>query len=132
MFITVPVFIIVSLCTKHDPCENIESTYFKALGAELKTTDLIPEKEKATHPGLFGWLGADSKAWKCFWIITIVAFTFHYIGSFLFHIPAIGLCLTWTSLIVGIVLLVLLSVLGGKDIGGMAKSNMKLSHHHKA
>ena len=120
---SIPLMIVVSLCTKPD-YEAAERTNWKALGKEMKESKLIPESEKCNAKGVFGWLGAEnSKSWKIFWICVAVIFGAHYILSFAFINQNIGVMMTWVALIVGIAMIFIMAILGGKDILGMVKES---------
>jgi SSS family solute:Na+ symporter len=125
MIVSIPLMIIVSLATKPE-YELANVTSFKTLGEELKTSKLIKEEEKQTRGGFFGWLGADTPAWKIFWIVVAVIFALHYILGFLFHQQLIGIAMVWVALIVGVVLFIILAVLGGRDLGNMVKAGKEL------
>ena len=88
--VSIPLMIIVSLCTKPE-YEQAKKTSWTELGREMRESELIPESEKCTCKGLFGWLGADTAGWKAFWIGVIIIFAGHYILSLGFHVEALGL-----------------------------------------
>lgn len=121
-FISIPVMIIVSLCTKADP-ERAMITNWKVLGEEMKDTDIIPESEKCLKKGIFGWLGADTKGWKIFWVVMAILFIAHFVMSIGFSHQSLAVGLTWTALGVGVVMLIILAVNGGRDLAGMIKDN---------
>lgn len=124
MIISIPLMIVVSLCTKPD-YEMAKKTNFKVLGEELKTTDIIPQEEKQTKPGIFGWLGAETSTWKIFWIIVAMIFIGHYVLSLGFGNEALGTIMVWVSLVVGVLMIIMMAALGGKDIVNMARENKK-------
>lgn len=119
---SIPLMVIVSLCTKPE-YDRAESTSWKALGKEMKESSLIPESEKCLGKGFFGWLGADTKGWKAFWVCVTVIFGGHYVLSLAFTYMGIGVTMTWISIIVGVIMIFLMAILGGKDIIGMAKES---------
>jgi Na+/proline symporter len=121
-FISIPVMIIVSLATKADP-EMAKNTDWKLLGEEMKATNLIPEEDKCLKKGLFGWLGADTKGWKIFWVIMAILFVAHFVLSIGFNSSNMAVALAWVSLGVGIIMLIILAVNGGRDLSGMIKDN---------
>lgn len=121
-FVSIPVMIIVSLATKADP-EMAKNTDWKLLGEEMKATNLIPEEDKCLKKGLFGWLGADTKGWKIFWVIMAILFVAHFVLSIGFNSSNMAVALTWVSLGVGIIMLIILAVNGGRDLSGMIKDN---------
>lgn len=121
-FISIPVMIIVSLCTKADP-EMAKATNWKILGEEMKATDLIPESEKCLKKGIFGWLGADTKGWKIFWVVMAILFVAHFVLSIGFNNSNLAVGLSWVSLGVGVLMLIILAVNGGRDLAGMIKDN---------
>lgn len=122
VIVSVPLMIVVSLCTKPN-YEMARNTSFTQLGKELKETNLVPESEKALKKGFFGWLGADTPVWKIFWVVVAVVFIAHYIMSFMFVIPTVGTLMVWVALAVGIVMIFIMSILGGKDIVSMVKAS---------
>jgi antibiotic biosynthesis monooxygenase (ABM) superfamily enzyme len=95
----------------------------------MLTSSLVQDKQ--TEPGLFGWLGAKNAAWKIFWIVELGLFVVHYILSFFFHVPAIGLVLVWVSIIVGVLMIFMTAFLGGKDIISMVKVGKELRQDSK-
>lgn len=121
-FVSIPVMIIVSLCTKADP-EKAKLTNWKILGEEMKTSELIPESEKCKGKGLFGWLGADTTGWKVFWVVMAILFVAHFVLSIGFNSSNLAVALAWVSLGVGVIMLVILAVNGGRDLAGMIKDN---------
>ena len=124
--VSIPLMIIVSLCTKPE-YDKAALTSWVALGKEMKASTEIPESEKCLGKGFFGWLGADkSTIWKVFWICVSVVFIGHYVLSFAFSEMAAGVAMTWTSIIVGTVLIFIMAILGGKDIINMAKENKRV------
>lgn len=123
VFVSIPLMIIVSLCTKPE-YEKAESTNWITLGKELKETDLVPEKEKCLAPGIFGWLGCEKQTnWKIFWIGVAVIFGAHYVMSFGYANKGIGIAMTWVSLVIGVAMIFIMAILGGKDIMQMAKDS---------
>jgi SSS family solute:Na+ symporter len=118
----IPVFIIVSLATKPEYEKAITMSY-KTLGEELKTTNLVTDKQ--TRPGLFGWLGADTVTWKVYWVIVFTVFALHYLLSFFFHVHFVGLTMVWISIVIGFAMIVLLAVLGGRDLAGLFRLSSK-------
>ena len=121
-FISIPVMIIVSLCTKADP-EKALKTNWKVLGEEMKSTDIIPEEEKCLKKGIFGWLGADTTGWKVFWVVMAILFVAHFVLSIGFNSSNLAVALAWISLGVGVIMLIILAVNGGRDLAGMIKDN---------
>ncbi|HHY90797.1 MAG TPA: sodium:solute symporter family protein [Clostridiales bacterium] len=117
LIISIPAMIIVSLLTKPD-YEAAKVTNFKVLGEEMKANNIDP----AIKPGFFGWLGAHKTYEKAFWICVFSAFILHYLLAFIFHIEFAGVLMVWISVLAGILMLVLLGVLGFKDIFGLVKS----------
>ncbi|MDR2133175.1 MAG: sodium:solute symporter family protein [Clostridiales Family XIII bacterium] len=118
LVIAIPVMIIVSLCTKPE-YDKAEATSYKRLGEELRTSSLVVDKQE--RPGIFGWLGADTSGWKTFWVVVFVVFAMHYVLAFLFHLPAFGVAMIWTSFVVGAIMIFMLAILGGKDLVNMAR-----------
>ena len=121
-FVSIPVMIIVSLCTKADP-EMAKNTNWKLLGEEMKTSDLIPESEKCLKKGIFGWLGADTTGWKVFWVVMAILFVAHFVLSIGFNSSNLAVALAWISLGVGVLMLIVLAVNGGRDLKGMIKDH---------
>ena len=128
---SIPLMVIVSLCTKPE-YEKAEATSWKTLGREMKESELIPESEKCLGKGFFGWLGADSKGWKVFWVCVAVIFGGHYVLSLAFSNMGIGVAMTWTSIVVGIIMIFIMAVLGGKDIAGMVRDSKEAEVKLKA
>ena len=128
VFVSIPLMIIVSLCTKPD-YERAERTNWVTLGREMRESQDIPEEEKCNGPGFFGWLGADTPGWKVFWICVAVIFGMHYVMSFAFHVEPFGIAMVWTSFIVGGLMIFIMAILGGKDIIGMAQASRQLGQH---
>lgn len=122
VFVSIPVMVIVSLCTKPE-YELAKKTSWVELGREMKASKEIPESERCDGKGLFGWLGADTVGWKAFWIGVIVIFAAHYLLSFTFHVEPMGIAMVWVSFGVGAIMIVIMAVLGGKDIVGMVKDS---------
>ncbi|MBQ9015461.1 MAG: sodium:solute symporter family protein [Firmicutes bacterium] len=122
VFISIPVMIIVSLCTKPE-YEQAKKTSWVDLGREMKESNEIPESERCDGKGFFGWLGADTAGWKAFWIGVAIIFAGHYILSFFFHVKAMGIGMTWASFGVGAVMIFIMAILGGRDIVGMVKDS---------
>ncbi|MDR3073202.1 MAG: sodium:solute symporter family protein [Deltaproteobacteria bacterium] len=123
LFVSIPLMFFVSLATKPE-YEKAEITSYDALGREMAADTTVADKQ--TEPGFFGWLGADTPAWKLFWVVTGIVLALHYLLAFLFHIPAMGLSMVWLSFIVGVLMLVMLSYLGTKDVIDMVKATHKL------
>jgi SSS family solute:Na+ symporter len=122
LMVAIPLMIIVSLCTKPD-YEAAKATNYKVLGDEMKND---PENaEKQTRPGLFGWLGADTIGWKSFWVALFAVFFLHYILSFLFHMPSITVTMLWMSLVVSVLMIILFTIMGGRDLGVMIRDSSK-------
>ncbi len=119
---SIPLMVIVSLCTKPE-YDKAEITSWKSLGKEMRESTLIPESEKCLGKGFFGWLGADTKGWKAFWICVAVIFGAHYVLSLAFANMGIGVTMTWVAIVVGIVMIFIMAILGGKDIINMAKES---------
>jgi SSS family solute:Na+ symporter len=117
--VAIPLMLIVSLCTKADYAKA-NATNYKVLGEELRTSDLVEDKQ--TRPGFFGWLGADTTSWKLFWIVVFTIFGLHYVFSFLFHVPFFGLSMVWTSLLIGFLMIFMLGILGTKDLVSMVQA----------
>lgn len=126
LIFSIPLMIVVSLATKPE-IARADATSYRILGEEMKKTSLIREEDKQMRKGFFGWLGADTTNWKLFWIAVVVIFVLHYVLSFLFSIETIGVMMVWISIAVGIVMLVMLAVLGGKDIIELARTSKKRS-----
>ena len=121
-FVSIPVMIIVSLCTKADS-ESWKATNWKLLGEEMKATKLIPEEDKCLKKGIFGWLGADTTGWKVFWVVMAILFVAHFVLSIGFNTSNLAVGLAWISLGVGVIMLVILAVNGGRDLAGMVKDH---------
>ncbi|MBR0597132.1 sodium:solute symporter family protein [Sinanaerobacter chloroacetimidivorans] len=122
LLVSIPMMIIVSLATKPE-YELTEATSYKVLGEEMKTTNLIREEDKQTREGIFGWLGAETSGWKSFWVVVFTIFALHYILSFFFSNQAMGLGMVWIAFVVGVVMIFMLTILGGRDIIDMVKSS---------
>lgn len=119
---SIPLMIVVSLCTKPE-YDKAEITSWKSLGKEMRESTLIPESEKCLGKGFFGWLGADTKGWKVFWVCVAVIFGAHYVLSLAFANMGIGVAMTWVSIVVGIIMIFIMAILGGKDIVAMARES---------
>lgn len=119
LFVSIPLMFIVSLMTKPE-YEKAEITNYGALGREMMADNTVADKQ--TRPGFFGWLGADTASWKAFWIVTFVVLALHFLLAFMFHIPAFGLSMVWLSFLVGVLMLIMLSWLGTKDVIDMVKA----------
>lgn len=113
LIVSVPIMIIVSLATRPE-YEKASATDWVQLGKEMLTSPLI--KERQTGKGLFAWLGVENPALKVLWVLTFVLFALHYVLAFVFHIKVFGYLLIWISVIMGVSLVVILAVLGLKDI----------------
>jgi len=123
VFVSIPLMIIVSLCTKPE-YEKADATNWFVLGRELKESKLIPESEKCLGKGVFGWLGCEKQpGWKVFWICIAVIFVAHYILSLAFENAGVGVAMTWVAIVVGVIMIIIMAVLGGKDIAKMAQNN---------
>lgn len=123
VFISIPLMIIVSLCTKPE-YDKADATNWFVLGRELKESTLIPESEKCLGKGAFGWLGCETqKGWKLFWICIAVIFVAHYILSMAFSNQNVGITMTWVAIIVGIAMIIIMTVLGSKDIMKMVRNS---------
>jgi Na+/proline symporter len=121
--VAIPSMIIGSLCTKAD-YSKAKATSYGELGKEMLTSNLVEDKQ--TKPGVFGWLGAESAGWKIFWVVELGLFVVHYILSFLFHVPAIGLVMVWVSIIVGVLMIFMTALLGGRDLVRMVQAGKEL------
>jgi Na+/proline symporter len=126
--VSIPAMIIGSLVTKAD-YSKAKATSYKELGKEMLTSNLVQDKQ--TKPGLFGWLGAENASWKIFWVVELGLFVIHYILSFLFHVPAVGLIMVWISIIVGVLMIFMTAILGGRDIISMVKVGKELQKNSK-
>jgi SSS family solute:Na+ symporter len=122
LMVAIPLMIIVSLCTKPD-YEAAKATSYKLLGQAMQ--DDPDNAEKQTRRGFFGWFGADTFGWRAFWIIIFAVFFLHYILAFFFHIPAIVTVMIWTALIVSGLMIVLFTIMGGRDLGAMISDSRK-------
>lgn len=123
VFVSIPLMIIVSLCTKPE-YDKAEVTSWKTLGKEMKESELIPESEKCNGKGFFGWLGADGQpGWKAFWVCVAIVFGIHYVLSFGFANQSLGIMMTWMSFAVGSIMIFIMFFLGGRDIVHMAQDN---------
>ena len=122
VIVSIPLMIIVSLATKPD-YQRAERTSWKALGAEMAASDLIPEYDKPQRKGFFGWLCADTVGWKVFWVAVVIVFAAHYVLSLGFHVQSIGIMMVFVALIVGTLMIFMMAILGGRDLIGMAKEN---------
>ena len=125
-FISIPLMVVVSLCTKPE-YELADRTNYFTLGREMRETADIPEEEKCNDPGFFGWLGARTGGWKVFWVCVAVIFAAHYILSFAFHVEPMGIAMVWTSFVIGVIMIFIMAILGGKDIAGMVKANKEMN-----
>lgn len=126
VFVSIPLMIVVSLCTKPDYDKANDTNWF-VLGRELKESSLIPQSEKCPGKGVFGWLGCEKQTgWKVFWICVAVIFAAHYVLSLAFAHQTVGITMTWTSIIIGSFMIIIMAVLGGKDIVRMAKNSQKV------
>ncbi len=103
--------IIVSLATKPE-YEASKATHFNDLGAEVKANVV----DKAIKPGFFGWLGASKGFEKAFWTIVFAVFGLHYVLAFLFHVEFAGIMMVWLAAGMGVVMILLLGILGFRDI----------------
>ncbi len=130
VIVSIPLMIIVSLCTKPD-YEKAALTNWKVLGAEMKASNLIPEFEKPHRKGFFGWLCADTAGWKVFWVAVVVVFAAHYVMSLGFQVQNLGIAMVWVALIVGTLMIFMMAILGGRDLIHMAKDNKKAIHMQK-
>ncbi len=110
--VNIPLMIIISLATKPE-YEKADITSYKLLGEELKTSNLIPDK--VTRPGVFGWLGADTGAWKIFWVCVFSVFAAHYVMSFMFQVQAVALALIWVGIVVSGIMILQLGIMGTRD-----------------
>lgn len=119
--ISVVLMIVVSLCTKPD-YEKAKATSYKLMGEEMMASNLIADEDKPQRKGILGWLCADTAAWKAFWVITLILFVLHYILAFLFQIPFFGISMIWIALVVGVLMLFLMGILGGRDLVNMTKA----------
>lgn len=124
--VSIPLMIVVSLATKADYTLANETNY-KVLGEEMKTSQLIKDSDRPQRGGVFGWLCADSLNWKIFWVVVAVIFIGHYFLSFFYHLEMVGILMTWVALIVGVLMIFMMAVLGGKDIGNMVKVSKEVS-----
>jgi MFS family permease len=124
LFVSIPLMIVVSLCTKPD-YEKAALTNWKDLGEEMKASSLIPEYDKPQRGGFFGWLCADTAGWKAFWVVVAVIFAAHYVLSLGFQVETIGVAMIWVALTVGVLMIFMMAILGGRDLIGMAKDNSK-------
>ena len=93
------------------------------MGREMKASSLVPESEKCNGKGFFGWLGADTGAWKIFWVCVLIVFAAHYVLSLGFSSMSLGIAMTWASFGVGAVMIVIMAALGGKDIVCMVQES---------
>ena len=124
-FITsIPLMIIVSLCTKPD-YDRAEITSWKRLGREMYSSTDLPESERNFGKGFYGYLGADTSGWKTFWVCLTIIFGAHYILSFAYANMHVGIAMTWVSIVVGTLMIFMMAVLGGKDIVGLFKTTAK-------
>lgn len=122
VMVSIPLMVIVSLCTKPD-YEKATVTSWKQLGKEMRATNLIPDSEKCLGKGFFGYLGAETSSWKIFWVIMAIIFVAHYTLSFGFTNMGFGVAMTWVSLVIGVIMIFVMAILGGKDIVGMVKDS---------
>lgn len=58
-----------------------------------------------------------------FWVGVAVIFGGHYILSLAFANMTIGITMTWTAVVIGIIMIFIMAFLGGKDILGMVKAS---------
>lgn len=121
MMISIPLMVIVSLCTKPD-YEKAKVTSWRQLGKEMYESTDLPEAERNFGKGFFGYLGADTGGWKAFWFCLAVIFAAHYILSFAYANMYVGITMTWVSIVVGILMIFIMAILGGKDIVSLFKS----------
>lgn len=131
VFVSIPLMIIVSLATKPE-YEKAELTNWKVLGEEMMKSDLIAPSDKPIGPGFFGWLCANTTGWKVFWVVVAVIFAAHYLLAFGFHILPVGLTMVWIAMIVGVLMIFMMAILGGKDLIEMAKDNKRAIKAQKA
>lgn len=122
VIVSIPLMVVVSLLTRPD-YEMADITNWKTLGQEMKASSLIPESEKCPGKGFFGYLGAETNNWKIFWIGVAIIFGGHYVLSLAFANMTIGVVMTWVALIVGVIMIFIMAILGGKDIAGMVKAS---------
>lgn len=130
VIVSIPLMIIVSLGTKPN-YEKAALTNWKILGEEMKTSDLIPEYDKPQRGGFFGWLCADTPVWKTFWVAVAVVFAAHYVMSLGFQSETLGHAMVWVALTVGVCMIFMMAILGGKDLIGMAKENKRAMKEEK-
>ena len=52
----------------------------------------------------------------------LILFVLHYILAFLFQIPFFGISMIWIALVVGVLMLFLMGILGGRDLVNMTKA----------
>ncbi|MDR2165851.1 MAG: hypothetical protein LBO79_09605, partial [Zoogloeaceae bacterium] len=109
--------------------EKAEVTNYTTLGREMMADDSVEDKQ--TKPGFFGWLGAETSNWKLFWVVTFAVFALHYLLAFLFHIEFFALCMVWLSFIVGVLMLVMLGILGTKDVISMVRATHRVGQQAK-
>lgn len=122
VFVSIPLMIIVSLCTKPE-YEKADATNWFVLGREMKESNLIPESEKCLGKGVFGWLGCENQTgWKAFWSCIAVVFVAHYVLSFAYGSQGVGITMTWVAIIVGAAMIIVMAGWGGRDIVRMAKA----------
>lgn len=116
MFVSIPLMIIISLVTKAN-YEASRRTHYFDLGREMMQNINDPAIKK----GFFGWLGASKTYMKAFWIFVFTVFILHFLLAFVFQNVAAGTALIWLSVIMGIVMVLLLGILGTRDIYGLVK-----------
>jgi SSS family solute:Na+ symporter len=118
VFVSVPVFIIVSLVTKPD-YSRVEATSYNVLGKAMKAEQAAlgdPDK-----PGLFGFFGAEKGYVKAAWVLVIVLFALHYFLVFGFHLPIFGEFTIWTAIVVSVGMMIVIAIMGGYDLAGFLK-----------
>lgn len=124
VIVSIPLMIVVSLCTKPD-YKSAEQTSWKALGREMKETTLVAESETCNGKGFFGWLGADTLAWKAFWLCVATVFAAHYILTLGYSQKGLGIAMTWVAFGVGILMILIMAILGGRDLVSLVQSNKR-------
>lgn len=126
--VSIVLMIVVSLATKPEYDKALITDY-KRLGDEMKEN--TPEIANETGTGVFGWLGAHSGAIKLLWVIVGVLFILHYLLAFVFHMKVIAMIMLWVGLVAGVLLLLVLLVLGLRDVMNMVKDHKRNAEANK-
>lgn len=126
LIVSIPLMIIVSLATKAD-YEKAAATGFYDLGREMLTSPLV--KDPDIGPGVFGWLGAKTPRIKGLWVVVFAMFALHFLLAFVFQVPFFGHAMVWVSFISSVVMIIIIAVLGAKDVAVLSASAQTGGRH---